>query len=82
MTDSGKDGMDECRRMQDIVNGAGSSTRILVASIRDVKSMGDLMSHGMDTFTFNPEIARDLFSEKLTSAAAADFEAAAKRCSA
>jgi transaldolase len=80
MTDAGKDGMEECRRMQNIANGMGSSTRILVASIRDVTSMGDLMGHGMDTFTFNPDIARDLFSEVLTSAASEDFEAAAKRC--
>ena len=79
MTDAGKDGMEECKRMQDIVNGLGSSTRIFVASIRDVKSMGDLMSHGMDSFTFNPEIARELFSEALTTTAAEDFEAAAKR---
>lgn len=80
MTDAGKDGMEECKRMQNTANGMGSSTRILVASIRDVTSMGDLMGHGMDTFTFNPEIARELFSEALTSAAAKDFEAAAKRC--
>jgi transaldolase len=79
MTDAGKDGMEECKRMQDIVNGLGSSTRIFVASIRDVKSMGDLMSHGMDSFTFNPEIARELFAEALTTTAAEDFEAAAKR---
>ena len=80
MTDSGKDGMEECKRMQNIVNGMGSSTRILVASIRDVTSMGDLMCDGrMDTFTFNPDVARGLFSEKLTDTAAADFEEAAKR---
>jgi transaldolase len=79
MNDAGKDGMEECKRMQDIVNGMGSSTRIIVASIRDVKSMGDLMSHGMDTFTFSPDVARDLFREQLTIAAANDFEAAAKR---
>ncbi len=80
MTDAEKDGMEECRRMQNIANGLGSSTRILVASIRNVLSMGDLMAHGMDTFTFNPEIARKLFTESLTKTAAADFEAAAKRC--
>jgi transaldolase len=79
MMDAGKDGMAECKRMQDIVNGMGSSTRIIVASIRDVKSMGDLMSHGMDTFTFNPDLARDLFNEELTITAARVFEEAAKR---
>ena len=80
MTDSGKDGIEECKRMQDIVHGMNSSTRIFVASIRDTKSLGDLMSHGMESFTFSPDIARELFSETLTITAAAEFEAAAKRC--
>ena len=84
MTDNGKDGMEECRRMESIVRGMNSPTRVLVASIRDVKSMSDLMSTasigGMDTFTFSPDIARQLFMENLTEQAAADFEAAARRC--
>jgi transaldolase len=80
MTDNGKDGMYECRKMQEIVNGMNSPTRILVASIRDVKSMTDLIRSGMDTFTFNPDIARALFDEPLTDQAASDFEAAALRC--
>jgi transaldolase len=102
MTDNGKDGMDECRRMQTIVqgmkmntkvtmNGSSSSnsnsnnhTRVLVASIRDVKSMTDLIASGtnMDTFTFSPDVARMLFDDALTDQAAADFEAAAQRCGA
>ncbi len=84
MTDNGKDGMEECRRMQSIVQGMRSSTRVLVASIRDVQSMTDLMTtsttNGMDTFTFSPDVARQLFMEELTEQAAADFEAAAQRC--
>lgn len=86
MDDNGKDGMGEIKRMQDIVKGVGSSTRIFAASIRDAKSMVDLMcyndnngSSGLDTFTFNPDVARELFSEALTDAAALDFEEAAKR---
>ena len=66
MADAGKDGMSERKRMQAIADGMGSPTRILVASIRDEKSMGDPMAYGMDTFTFSPDIARDLFSEELT----------------
>lgn len=86
MTDSGKDGMRECRKMQEIVNGLGSggadgtsTTRILVASIRDVKSLEDLAIDGLDTFTFSPDVARALFLEPLTDKAATDFEEAAKR---
>ena len=92
MTDNGKNGMEECRRMQSIVTGMNSHTRVLVASIRDVKSMTDLMMmttsssghsyNGMDTFTFSPDVARQLFEEQLTVKAAEDFEAAAKRCGA
>lgn len=79
MTDSGKDGMHECRKMQEIVNGLGSDTRILVASIRDVESLEDLAIDGLDTFTFSPDVARALFLEPLTDKAAADFQEAAKR---
>ncbi len=85
------DGVEECLRMQQIVNGmnsnggsngnSGATTRVLVASIRNVKSMTDLVARGnMDTFTFSPDIARKLFAEQMTIDAAADFEAAAQRC--
>lgn len=87
MIDGRKDGMEECRQMQRIVNGIGNqsssqkNTKILVASIRDVKSMSDLMvTGGMDTFTFNPDVARQLFNEQLTAQAAAEFESAVSRC--
>ena len=77
MTDAGKDGMFECEQMQAIVDGLGSTTRILVASIRDVDALASLAASGIDTFTFSPAIARALFEEPLTTAAAAEFEAAA-----
>jgi len=80
MTDNDKDGMEECLKMQEIVRGMGSTTRVLVASIRDVDSMAALMALGkIDTFTLNPDIARELFEEQLTFEASADFEAAAQR---
>ena len=59
------------------MEGLGASTRILVASIRDVESMAYLATQGCDTFTFSPDIARALLDEPLTDAAAAAFEAAA-----
>lgn len=77
MTDAGKNGMYECERMQAIVDGLGSSTRILVASIRDVDSMATLGTKGLDTFTFSPEVARQMFANTLTDAAARAFEEAA-----
>lgn len=79
MTDNGKDGLEECQRMQSIVDGLGSDTRILVASIRDADTLADLAAAGLDTYTFSPAVARELFDEPLTDAAAEEFEEAAAR---
>ena len=40
--------------------------------------MATLAARGLDTFTFSPAIARALFLEPLTDAAAVDFEEAAQ----
>ena len=79
MTDAGRDGLMECQKMQDAVDGMGSTTRIMVASIRNADDMATLAAGGCDTFTFSPDCARSLFSDELTNTAAADFEEAAKR---
>ena len=79
MTDAGKDGLEECKRMRDIAEGLNSETRILVASIREAESMALLAEHGLDTFTFSPDIVHQLLDEPLTDKAAADFEDAASR---
>jgi transaldolase len=50
---------------------------VLVASIRDADSMATLATKGCDTFTFSPVVARLLFEEPLTDAAAVVFEQAA-----
>lgn len=79
MTDAGMDGKQECIRMNDIVDGLRSDTRILVASLRDAETLTELAESGMDTFTFSPEVARSLFDVPLTRQAASEFEEAAKR---
>lgn len=79
MTDKNKDGYDECKQMQRIVDGLGSGTRILVASLRDADTIAQLAQEGLDTFTFNPDVARELFDEPLTDNAAEEFEEAAAR---
>lgn len=76
MTDNGKDGFQECQRMQNIVDGLGSDTRILVASLRDAETIADLACEGLDTYTFSPAVARQFFDEPLTDIAAAEFEEA------
>lgn len=60
MQDSGKDGVAECLKMQQISEGLKSHTRILVASIREPQTMVDLAAQGMETFTFSPDVARQL----------------------
>jgi transaldolase len=79
MTEAGKDGAEECLKMQEVAEGMNSEVRILVASIRDAQTMIDLAADGMETFTFAPSVARELFVEPLTAAAAKDFEDAAAR---
>ena len=79
MSDGGKDGSAECLKMQEIAAGMESDLRILVASIRDAQTMVDLAAQGMETFTFSPAVARELFLEPLTTEAAAVFEEAAKK---
>ena len=81
MSDNGKNGYDECVDMQNIVDGLGSDTRILVASLRDADTISNLAMEGLDTFTFNPDVARQLFDEPLTDHAAKEFEEAAARMS-
>lgn len=76
---AGKDGEQECRDMQDIVNGLGGNTRILVASLREPDTLADLAMYGLDTFTFSPDVARRLFFDSWTEQAAAEFEESAER---
>ena len=79
MTDAGRDGFNECLKMQQVIEGLQGDTRVLVASIRDCQTMVDLAAEGMETFTISPEVARELFVEPLTKEAAAAFEDAASR---
>jgi transaldolase len=60
--------------MQAIVRSSDAPTRILVASIRSVDDIAGLVADGLDTFTFSPAIAEQLFSDSLTLQAADTFE--------
>jgi transaldolase len=72
---AGVDGLNECCTMQQIVVGMKSSTRILVASIRDVDTLVHLTTQcQMDTFTFSADVARQLFVNNMTDQAAFVFE--------
>ncbi|WEK51774.1 MAG: transaldolase family protein [Candidatus Kaistia colombiensis] len=78
MNDAGRDGFAEILAMQEIIRGAGSPTRVLVASLRAVDDLVRLGRLGVDTFTFSPKVAGALFAEALTEAAAEGFEKAAE----
>eukprot|EP00980_Cylindrotheca_fusiformis_P001342 scaffold338_cov116-Cylindrotheca_fusiformis.AAC.7 len=77
LSDGGLDGPGECLKMQQITKGLKSETRILVASIRNSQTIADLAAQGMETFTFAPPVARELFNNYMTTEAAAVFEEAA-----
>lgn len=76
MHEAGLDAMAHMAQMRAI--GAGSQTRILIASLRSVDQMVDLAKQGQDCFTIAPAIADELVQETQTNEAAADFERAAK----
>ena len=78
MNDIGKDGMQECMNMLEIVQGLKGQTRVMIACIRDVDELSQLACGGMDTTSFSPDIARKLFAIEpmMTDAdvAAAEYE--------
>jgi TalC/MipB family fructose-6-phosphate aldolase len=77
MTDAGRDGPGDVLAMHELL--AGTPTKVLVASVRDVPSMVALARRGVDCFTFSPAVARQFFADELTAAAVEDFEAAARQ---
>lgn len=81
INDSGRDGLAELTAMQQALDGVGSSTRLLSASIRNVSDISTLAIQGVDTFTFSTAIAQSLFNVSETIAATADFERAAQKMS-
>lgn len=72
MTDAGRDGHGDVLAMQEIL--AGTDTRILLASIRDVPSIVALARRGVECFTFGPAVAHQFFADELTAEAVRTFE--------
>ncbi|HEY2960659.1 MAG TPA: transaldolase family protein [Actinomycetota bacterium] len=81
LNDAGRDGIAEVTAMQEVLTATGASTKILLASIRDVPSMVALARRGIDCFTVGPPVAEAFFAEHLTAAAVAAFEDAARETS-
>ena len=53
----------ERARMQEIINGIGSPTRILVGSARDISTVADLCASGVDTLALDPVVVRQFFEQ-------------------
>jgi transaldolase len=77
LNDDGRDGIEEVITMQRVLSATGSTTKVLLASIRSVTDMVALAQHGIDCFTMAPAVADTFFSDPTTAAAAAAFEDAA-----
>ena len=74
ITDLGGDGPAELVTMQRALDGVGSSTRLLVASLRSPTDLSRLAAAGLGTFTLAPAIAAALLANPATAAAAQQFE--------
>jgi transaldolase len=76
--DLGRDGHAELIAMQRALEGVGSSTRLLVASLRQPQDLARLAAAGLAHHTISPAIAAALFDSRDTAAAADAFERDAK----
>ena len=74
INDQGRDGHAELLTMQEALRAIGSSTRLLVASLRSPADLARLAAGGCDTFTISPAIASALVANPHTAAAAEQFE--------
>lgn len=72
--DLGRDGHGELIAMQRALDGVGSSTRLLVASLRQPGDLARLAAAGLAHHTISPAIAEALFASPDTAAAAEQFE--------
>jgi transaldolase len=76
LQDAGRDGIADVIAMHEILTAAGSQTRVLLASIRDVTAIVSLARRGIQHFTMAPSVADQLFADELTADAARIFEEA------
>ncbi len=74
ISDLGRDGHGELIAMQRALEGVGSGTRLLVASLRQPQDLARLAAAGLAHHTISPAIAAALFGSPDTAAAAEGFE--------
>ena len=78
LNDSGRDGLADVQTMHEVLRATGSTTEILLASIRDVASMVTLAQVGVRGFTMGTAVAEQFFTDELTAQADAAFEDAVR----
>ncbi|MEB3260213.1 MAG: transaldolase family protein [Cyanobacteriota bacterium] len=74
ISDDGRDGCGDVITMGRCLHALGSTTRLLVASLRSLAELTRLAAEGVDTFTLSPQLAQQLWSHSASEAAAAQFE--------
>ena len=77
MADAGRDAREEVSLMQRAIAATGSTTRLLVASIREPRDVVELAASGVSDFTIGPALWARSFSDPATAAALEVFEQAA-----
>lgn len=76
LDDAGRDGLAEVTAMHEVLTATRSSTRVLMASVREPSVVVTMARRGVDHFTFSPDVAGRFFSDELTAAAVQEFEEA------
>jgi TalC/MipB family fructose-6-phosphate aldolase len=74
MADDGRPAREETATMHRLLRATGSPTRVLAASVRNTADLVHLAEQGVDAFTLPVAVARKLFDDPSTSAAAAGFD--------
>jgi transaldolase len=64
--------------MQRCLDGVGTTTRLLVASLRSPEDILTLAPLGVDTYTLSPSLVQQIWNHPLTEEAAARFETDAR----
>jgi TalC/MipB family fructose-6-phosphate aldolase len=82
LNDAGRPGIAEVVAMHEVLVATGSTTKVLLASIRSVPDMVAVARHGVDCFTMAPTVAEQFFTDPTTAEAARTFEEAVRETSA
>jgi TalC/MipB family fructose-6-phosphate aldolase len=82
LNDAGRQGISEVLAMHEVLTATHSTTKVLVASIRNVSDVVALARQGVDCFTMAPAVAEEFFADPATAEAARSFEEAVRDTSA